>query len=240
MTAAYISSVYGRWGKVHFIEKDEYVGKSLRHYGEYNPDETEALLSLARKHCGQEKLILDIGANFGVMAQALASHGHRVEAFEPQPVIFEILRMNFSGKCHNVAVGRAHDKTFMPVVPYFEPNNFGAMSCGVHGALGSFDVPVIPIDSLGYTDVGLMKIDVEGYEEEVLRGARETIARCSPILYVEDDRPQKSASLHQYLQELGYKWVRHMPPLFRPDNFFGNTENVWDKVCVSQNLLCVR
>ena len=239
MSADYVSCVDGRWGRVHFIEKDTYIGKSLRCYGEYVPDETELLLRLAQK-VGKQKLILDIGANIGVIAQALACNGHYIEAFEPQPAVFEILKMNFGGRRHNVAVGRDHGRTMMPVVSYTEPHNFGAMQCGADGPLGSFEVPVIPIDSLGYPEVGMMKIDVEGYEEEVLRGARETIARCHPLLYIEDDRPEKSASLHEYLKELGYRWIVHTPPFFRPENFFGNKENVWDAVYVCRNLLCYR
>jgi FkbM family methyltransferase len=239
MTAGYIRSVQGRWGKVHFIEKDEYIGKSLFHYGEYVPDETELLLSLAQK-AGKDRLTLDIGANVGVMAQALAFHGYRVEAFEPQPALYEILKMNFGGKCHNVAVGREQGTAVMPVVSYNQSNNFGALQCGFRGPLGGLEVQVIPIDSLAYTDVGLMKIDVEGYEEEVLRGARKTIARCNPIIYLEDDRPKKSASLHRYLKKLGYRWERHTPPLFRLANFFGNKKNVWNANYVSQNLLCYK
>jgi FkbM family methyltransferase len=239
MTAAYISSVEGRWGRVHFIENDEYVGKSLRHYGEYAPDETELLLLLAEWIVG-DRLILDIGANIGTIAQALARNGHRVEAFEPQPAVFEILRMNFAGRCHNVAAGSAHGTTVMPVLSYDEPNNFGAVPCGRRGPGGGYEVRVVPLDSFGYDDVGLMKIDVEGDEEEVLRGARETIARCSPLLYLEDDRPEKSASLHACLREMEYQWAEHTPPLFRPHNFFGNRENVWDKIYVSNNLLCSR
>jgi hypothetical protein len=46
-------------------------------------------------------------------------------------------------------------------------------------------VPVMPLDDLELTDVGLLKVDVEGHELAVLRGAVETITRCRPSLVVE-------------------------------------------------------
>ena len=87
-------------------------------------------------------------------------------------------------------------------------------------------------------DVGFMKIDVEGYELEVLQGAVETIAHCKPILYIEDDRGDKSRALHQYIEYLGYSIEEHKPPLYRENNFFGLKKNVWDKNYASHNLIC--
>ena len=45
-----MKSVNGRWGEVWFYENDTYVGQSLDKYGEYNPDETECIISLADKN----------------------------------------------------------------------------------------------------------------------------------------------------------------------------------------------
>jgi FkbM family methyltransferase len=240
MEKSYVKSVDGRWGKCHFFEQDEYIGKSIFNYGEYNPDETEYILALAAK-AGKDKLVLDIGANIGVIAQALAYAGFTVEAFEPQPEVFELLTANFKGKAHNVAVGEARGVTIMPKLIYSERFNFGGVSCETTSrSRGGIEIPVEKIDDYKFDNVGLMKIDVEGFEERVLRGAVETINRCSPILYLEDDREQKSASLHAFLQELGYRWEPHRPPLFRPNNFFGKAENVWPKNFISKNIVCYR
>ena len=56
-----------RWGQTHYFDSDLFVGASIHHYGEYNPDETEKILELAVPG----KLVLDIGANIGVISQAL-------------------------------------------------------------------------------------------------------------------------------------------------------------------------
>ena len=86
-----IREVNGRWGSCRYFAKDEYVGRSMHYYGEYNPDETEQILKLASGRC------LDIGANIGCISQALVASGFRVEAFEPQPEVYKLLRSNVRG-----------------------------------------------------------------------------------------------------------------------------------------------
>jgi hypothetical protein len=81
-------------------------------------------------------------------------------------------------------------------------------------------------------------VDVEGMEPAVLRGARGTIEKHRPVLYVENDRPASSRDLIALIQSLGYRLYWHLPPLFNPDNWYGNPENVFGNV-VSVNMLCV-
>lgn len=232
--------VYGRWGKCKFLEKDQYVGRSMYNYGEYNPDETEMIISLASGRC------LDIGANIGVISQALIASGYSVEAFEPQPEIFNLLVENCASMSllesghyeYNVAVGAEAGFAKMPKVYYSVKNNFGGLGIGTPSIYGNIQVPVVTIDSYEYQDVGFMKVDVEGYELEVLQGATETINRCKPIMYLEDDRDNKSKALRQYIDYLGYTIEDHTPPLYRENNFFGLRKNVWDKNYASYNIIC--
>ena len=88
------------------------------------------------------------------------------------------------------------------------------------------------------TSVAFIKADVEGMELEILRGAEATIARCRPILYVEDDRKQNSAALRSWLISHGYRLYRHTPPLYNPENWRGSRVNVFGRT-VSINLLCI-
>lgn len=226
-------SVEGRWGTVWYIDKDEYVGRSLHNYGEYNPDETEMILSLASGRC------LDIGANFGVMGQALEASGFTVECFEPQPYVFDVLRKNVRGKCHNVGLGSVAETAKMPRILNGSRANYGGQGIGYRSDLGTIDVSVRTLDSFGFDDVGFMKIDVEGYEEKVLRGGIETITRCRPIMYIEDDRVDRSASLRAYITGLGYSIEEHKPLLYRSNNYFGLRRNIWDPYnYASHNIIC--
>lgn len=227
-----LRSVQGRWGEIWFEGKDMYVGRSLFNYGEYNPDETEMILSLANGLC------LDIGANFGVMGQALEYSGFSCISFEPQPDVYNILSKNVRGVCHNIGLGDVAGVFKMPRVLMGSRANYGGMGIGFRSELGTIDVSVRTLDSFEFSDVGFMKIDVEGFEENVLRGGVETINRCRPIMYIEDDRAEKSASLRKYITSLGYSIEEHKPPLYRVDNYFGKKKNVWDRNFVSHNIIC--
>ncbi len=163
-------------------------------------------------------------------------------AFEPQRVVFQTLCANLAlGSHSNVyayhqAVGAAAGSIVVPDVDYRQPGNFGGL------ALGSFEqgerVSVMTIDGLGLSRCNFIKIDVEGMEQQVLAGGAQTLARLKPILYVENDRQDKSAELVRYIDSLGYAMYWHTPPLFSPNNFFANPENVFGNI-VSLNMLCI-
>jgi hypothetical protein len=86
--------------------------------------------------------------------------------------------------------------------------------------------------------VGLLKIDVEGFELRVLKGSRVLIQRSRPLLYVENDRAEHSQELIEWLWEMGYNLWWHTPPLFNPQNFFGVANNIYGTMA-SLNMLGV-
>jgi len=74
-------------------------------------------------------------------------------------------------------------------------------------------------------------------EIDVLRGATQTIAQLRPLIYIENDREDKSAEMIDALLKLNYELYWHAPPLFNPDNFAADAENVFSGI-VSINMLC--
>ena len=234
---SYVECIRGRWGNTYYIKGDEYVGKSLKNYGEYNPDETEHILALAAETDGW---ILDIGANIGVISQALQHEGYNnIIAFEPQREVYEILKMNCAGiNCYNVAVGAGNGSIKVPTLNFSKHDNFGGVSVG--GNCGR-DVDLVALDEMPEVSglhIGLMKIDVEGFENEVLLGARKIIERDKPIIYLEADREDKLVELERTLEMLGYSIVPHNPPLYREKNFLGKKRNVWSRNFASYNWEC--
>src|SRR5260370_13229979 len=84
----------------------------------------------------------------------------------------------------------------------------------------------------------MLKADVEGMEVDVLAGARQTIGKFRPVLYVENDREARSEELITLIDELGYAMWWHLPRMFNPDNFAKNPDNIFGGV-ISVNLLCL-
>jgi FkbM family methyltransferase len=218
-----------RHGRIMYLSNDAYIGRSLDVYGEYCEGEIDIFRQLLRPG----DVAVDVGANIGAltlgMARVVQSAG-AVVAFEPQRAIYDILCNNLRlNKITNVralrqAVGSAPGVIRVPPLDYRQVDNFGGVALG--GPAGE-EVDVVTIDSLGLPRLRILKIDVEGMEWEAVTGARSTIGRLQPALYLENDRRDKSPKLISLVFELGYRLWWHITPLFNPMNFFANPQNVF-------------
>lgn len=220
------------YGDCTFYGKDTFIGRSLYHYGEWGGEEAAKIVSLGNGLC------LDIGANVGFMSMALLSSGFEVMSFEPQPALLELLRKNCPlAKCYGYALSDRNGVGTMPRISYSRKGNYGALGLGGKSELGTISVECRTLDSFNL-NVGFIKIDVEGHELSVLRGAVETIERCSPVMYIEDDRVEKSTELRMFIRHLGYKIEEHRPRLYRSDNYAGYVGNIWEADYESHNIVC--
>lgn len=232
-----------RYGDMVFPPNDQYVGRSLELYGEFSEGE----VALFRQLLHPGDVVLEIGANLGTHTVALArlvGPRGRVLAFEPQRLLYYCLCANvilngqYHVDCHRAAVATQPGTLDVPDLDFTVNWNFGGLSLErPPAAARSNPVPVVTVDGLRLSHCHLIKIDVEGMEKQVLGGATETIRTLRPLLYVEDDRKDRSEALRQCLTELGYVLYLHVPPLYSPDNFAGNPTNVFGRIA-SFNLFC--
>jgi FkbM family methyltransferase len=170
---------------------------------------------------------LDIGANFGVfslaVAQVLAQRGGKVHAFEAQRVIAYMLcgttALNSLENLyvHHLAVGdTAGGKIDIPSFDYRKVSSFGSIEFG--GTQNEYigqppqapsgdQVALCRIDDFGFENVGLVKIDVEGMEAAVLRGAATLLARDHPWVLVEWLKSER-AGLAGFFENLQYRVYR--------------------------------
>jgi len=116
----------------------------------------------------------------------------------------------------------------VPPIDYSSVANFGGLELG--GFSQGEPVPLMTVDSLALNACHFIKLDVEGMEIAALEGARATISRHAPLLYVENDRSDRSAALISLLLDLGYRLFWHQPTLFHPDNFTGRVDNVFGSI----------
>lgn len=232
-----------RYGLMIYQPNDAYIGRSLDLYGEFS----EAEVALFRAAVSPGQTVLDVGANIGAHTLALArlvGPAGRVLAFEPQRIAFYSLCGNVVQNnldqvvCHQAAVGASAGKINVPQLDYHREQNFGALDLTREpGGASAYSVPIVRIDDLGLTACHFIKIDVEGMERQALEGAVETIRRFKPLLYVEDDRAEKSDALRELIDSLGYEMYSHRPPLYNAENFDRNLQNVFGST-VSLNLYC--
>ncbi|HUT09034.1 MAG TPA: FkbM family methyltransferase [Thermoguttaceae bacterium] len=230
-----------RHGLMLYNRHDVYVGRSLDRYGEYSEGETDLFRQVVRP--GQ--VVVEAGANVGAHTLALSKlvgDKGAVYAFEPQRVLFQTLCANMALNsrtnvhCRCEAVGQRPDWIFVPALNFDVENNFAGLGLGEYQS--GEKTPVATVDGLELPRCDLLKVDVEGMELSVLKGAAKTIEQFRPILYVENDRQDRSASLIEYITSLGYHLYWHLPRLFNPANYFGNPRNEFANI-VSANMLCV-
>lgn len=229
-----------RHGYLLHFAADSFVGRSLDLYGEYSEDE----LNVYRRCLIPGDVAVVVGANIGALVVPLArivgSEGH-VHAFEPQPSTCQLLRENLvlnkieNVTVHQCAVGEENGTTEMPSLDRLPHNNIGGIE------IGSGDLKV-PVQTLDYVlreldKLNFIHVDAEGSELRVLKGAWRTIKKHRPILYVENDRQDKSLDLIGWLVDHDYRCYWHRPPLFNPDNFRAEKKNVFGGI-VSQNMVC--
>lgn len=192
-------------------------------------------------------VFFDIGANIGLYTVPAALHVGRigrVVAFEAHPVIAGFLRDNVARNrvtnvaMENMAVGEANGQTRIA----FNDRNPGE----THIAAGEEEGELVPIVSLDsycarhdIRRVDYMKLDVEGYEAAVLRGARDIVAASPNILLQTEYEPAHLSrygavdALARLLTEWGFKpysieWATGQPrPISSVRDFAG--EIVWSR-----------
>jgi FkbM family methyltransferase len=221
-----------RYGTFLIPKHDRYVGDALRTYGEFSQLELDRLLPLAR---GQR--VLEVGANLGALTIPLAQVAAEVIAVEPQRWVAQVLAANVVlNQCRNVRTywlaGGAIAGCL--TVPYLNPAG--------EASFGSYqlkDGPLFPsgyladtveqrrLDTLPDLDqVGLIKIDVEGMELEVMQGLAQTIDRWSPVIWFEAELLDWEAA-GAWLQARGYALYPQETMIFNPANWAGLTLNRW-------------
>lgn len=184
-----------------------------------DPVEVEELLWLGYRQC---KLGFDVGANCGQSIPSMLRFCDRVRAFEPNREAFKEMRQRAGGQdVQNIAVSD-HDgfvqlaqlggkqlETGQLVTPGTKGMEWDP---GDWSAIATEPFPCGTVDTLSKNDPpGFLKVDTEGHEVQVLRGAAQTIASNRPEWLIEFHSPGGYAECVDILKAARYKveTVRH-------------------------------
>ncbi|MEQ9449543.1 MAG: FkbM family methyltransferase, partial [Rhodospirillaceae bacterium] len=172
----------------------------------------EAELKLLPQFVARDRIAIDIGANKGVYTHLLSRICQGVEAFEPNPKIYRILKraLPVNVVAHQVALSN-RTGTAELIVPMYG-GGFSNQTASLNprkrnDGARSIQVAQRTLDSYGFSNVGFIKIDVEGFERAVLEGARETISRERPVLQIEIEEQHTGEPVAQsveYIVNMGY------------------------------------
>lgn len=183
---------------------------------------TDTLLRALAANAGSEDVVYDVGAYAGEYALALTAQRPdcTVVAFEPNPIQRERFRQNRAEtdpagdlRLEPVGLGdetttRSFYRSSFPKLSSFaraDATRWGGRVRETHA------VPIRRLDSFGeLPPPDHIKVDVEGYGPEVLRGGRETIERHQPLLYLEaHDRAgtTRAEQMREFCADLSYTVV---------------------------------
>ena len=164
------------------VNRHEYgLPWSLEENGEWVPIEIEFLMQFCKG------VVFDVGANIGTHTLAFARKASHVFSFEPQKLTYYTL-------CSNILLNNLFNVTpcelalgnFDGSIPMYTPDpTCRNASAGIPVGTGDNLVAIAKLDSLNLPIPSFIKIDVEGYELEVLRGADNLLEKDVHFVYVE-------------------------------------------------------
>lgn len=235
-----------RFGRMHVLQGDTVIGRSLRLYGEFAGEEVDSILSMVRP--GDH--VLDLGANIGFHTLALArtvGPDGQVTSVEPQRYCFQLLCANVTLNqlttvhCLRAAVGEAPGLCEVPLLDPRAAHNAGATAVLREApATGQSDrVPLVTVDGLALSRCDLIKVDTEGFEDRIITGARGTIARLRPALYIEVHNREKLRLLVAALKPFGYGLVLHQTRFYRADNPQGEGARIFTETAGGSALVAL-
>ena len=192
-------------------------------------------VDLFQKLSDPAKLTLDIGANDGTYSMYLCRFAAQLHCFEPLPWLCDDMRKKFRAAgnvtIENCALG-SKNETAVIRIPVTKSRRYDTRS----SLAGNLDeqlingekvqeierlkVAVKKLDDFHLNNVGFIKMDVEGFELEALKGARETILRNRPTMFIEIEQQHHKtmpiAAVLASVLELGYEGYFQFAGKFLP------------------------
>lgn len=191
---------------------DSGISRELAIEGTHEPVFTQLLLQIVQ----EGMTVVDIGANIGYyalqVAERVGSKGH-VIAFEPAPRAYALLRQNIEqNHLNNIHALPYAIGDFRGEMDFFLYEQSNWNSFVKHGTpIGKLSVAVYPLDEIlphlsGRVD--LIRMDIEGYEVQAVRGMENTLRRHKPIVCLELHssfiEPPSAVNLLKTLYDIGY------------------------------------
>lgn len=205
--------------------RDYYIPETDYHFIEYlkhNEHYQEAQRNRAISFVDDWGFAIDIGANIGLWSKDLSKYFDNLVCFEPNPFCQNFLKRNVNlnkSKIYPFALGEKAETKKL----FIHPSNSGASSLVNRTKLeaksdkeylyGEFpketqtiNTVIKRLDTFKFNKIDFIKIDVQGFELSVLKGAYNTLKNNKPVLCVEEDDPKNSIII-PFLKDLNYELV---------------------------------
>jgi FkbM family methyltransferase len=191
----------------HFPDFDRHFARTVSQYPD--TDYQQATIDEAVRHVKKFDCAVDVGGNIGLHTVRFARLFTQVHSFEPTDINFECLQRNTEAM-HNIQLyklGLGDKPDTLKIQLPIDANN-----CGNFSIVDFIDnteqtveqtIEIRTLDSFKLKP-DLIKIDVQGFDYNVLVGATTTIAMCHPVIIIESETKKSRNSISEFLQLQGY------------------------------------
>lgn len=216
-----------------YVITNDWMGMSFLDGKLWEPHITQFI----KNELNSDSLFVDVGSNYGYHSIFASKMCKKVYSFEPHNIMFKLQKKNIEeNKIENIvnynfAIGNENRKVKLTSFDSLnESFNAGEISIILNDIEGS-DIDMFKLDDIVDEKIDLIKIDVQGFEKNVIEGSKKNIQKYNPYLIVEFENHQlskfgyTSEYLFRFIQDLGYE-------IFLLDYFYPS-----DFVCVHKNKL---
>lgn len=167
-------------------------------------------------HVPEKRVAIQAGGNFGLYPKRLASDFATVYTFEPAPALFAAMQQNAPEPNIIKLQACVGDARRLCGLSHKRRDASGRVEHeGLTHIFGDGPYPTLRIDDLGLTTCDLIALDLEGWELYALNGARATIEKCRPVLFIEVNKHLAEYGiepdfLRDQIKAMGYRFVERL------------------------------
>lgn len=221
------------FGLVYSGYLEDYIDRHVFLFGCYEHDE----IIFLKQFLNKDKSVLDVGCNTGHHSLFFSRFSKEVHAFDPYTEVTNVFRGRIKENnvsnifIHEVGLGEKNTE-----LKYFQPKgeNQGAGSFIENQANISNDTKILPIrngdtyvKNISVGKISLIKVDVEGYEPEVLRGLKQAIETNRPVVFVEFNKVnERFGGEAKIFQDLPQNYRAYMIQTNKPVLFLFNNPKI--------------
>lgn len=219
-SATYIINNYDYFTSQYLLPSDKEINI---------PEDYRTLLNLAKK-VPKDKSIIDIGGNCGLFCIPVAKEGYQVFTFEPINMNVELLKLNKSeNNCDNLTIipkALSNENTKKKIfIPYCSDNASFNLSVAISNMkIKDYVEEVVSCETFDSwisknkdVNVGFIKIDVQGFETEVLQGMQKFLKECNDVyIFIEWDEKHTTQAgsslgeLERLITSNGFEMIEHI------------------------------
>lgn len=163
------------------------------------------------KYCRKLESVVCAGGNQGMYPRLFSDIFSYVYTFEPDPINFYVLNLNCQKEnIYKINSALGAEPTGIVINRKQETNAGMHVVCNE----GQGSIPLLTLDSFSFPSLDLLQLDVEGYELNILHGARKTIEKHKPVISCENG----NELIMNYLEQFGYEIAdtSMMDTIYRP------------------------